>query len=134
MASDGRNLKNIADNCLVLLQWGRTCTAFPSMDHYWCGLRHGVRKEENVGAPSFEGPVGTFTCKRSSAINQLINQLINQSTNQSNHQSISGPSCRFACKASQEHKRVKGNLISGFLFKKIRTHRIACVGWLYPQS
>ena len=118
MASDGRNLKNIADNCLVLLQWGRTCTAFPSMDHYWCGLRHGVRKEENVGAPSFEGPVGTFTSKRSSAINQLINQLINQSTNQSNHQSISGPSCRFACKASQEHKRVKGNLISGFLFKK----------------
>ena len=74
-----------------------------------------------MGAPSFEGPVGTFTCKRSSATNQSINQsvsqLINQSTNQSNHQSISGPSCRFACNASQEHKRVEGKLMSGFLIK-----------------
>ena len=35
-----------------------------------------------MGAPLFEGPVGTFTGKRSSATNQSINQLINQSTNQ----------------------------------------------------
>ena len=80
IASDGRNLKNCADNCLVLLQWGRTCTAFPSADHYWGGLRHGVRTEENVGAPSFEDPVGTFTSKCSSTINQSINQSNNHQT------------------------------------------------------
>ena len=106
--------------------------------HRWTTI--GVGSDTALGRkkmwapPRLRGQWVPSLVKRSSAINQLINQLINQSTNQSNHQSISGPSCRFACKASQEHKRVKGNLISGFLFKKIRTHRIACVGWLYPQS
>ena len=38
-----------------------------------------------MGTPSFEDPVGTFTGKRSSAINQSINQSIKQSINQSIH-------------------------------------------------
>ena len=56
-----------------------------------------------MGTPSFEDPVGSFTGKRSSAINQSINQ--------SNNLQISGPHCIFACKVPQTHKRVKRKLI-----------------------
>ena len=73
------DFNHTAHNRLVLLKWGRTASAFPSVDHYWRERRHGERREHKKDTLFFWVQMNSVAGQFSSG------------SNQSNHLLISGP-------------------------------------------